>query len=52
MSRPDLDSLAAMLADGRVTPVIDRRYQLDQIAEAFHYLDRGHSRGKIVITGF
>jgi NADPH:quinone reductase-like Zn-dependent oxidoreductase len=52
MNRPDLESLAEMLADQRVRPVIDRRYKPDQIVEAFHYLDRGHSRGKILITGF
>jgi NADPH:quinone reductase-like Zn-dependent oxidoreductase len=52
MKRPDLDSLCDMLADGRIRPVIDRRYEPQQIAEAFHYLDQGHSRAKIVITGF
>jgi NADPH:quinone reductase-like Zn-dependent oxidoreductase len=52
MNRPDLDFLAEMLTDGRVRPVIDRRYKLDQIAEAFHYLDHGHSRGKLLISGF
>lgn len=52
MNRPDLESLAEMLADQRISPVIDRRYKPDQIVEAFHYLDRGHSRGKILITGF
>jgi NADPH:quinone reductase-like Zn-dependent oxidoreductase len=41
-----------MLADRRLRSVIDRRYKPEQIAEAFHYLDLGHSRGKIVITGF
>jgi NADPH:quinone reductase-like Zn-dependent oxidoreductase len=52
MNRPDLEFLAEMLADGRVKPVIDRRYKLDQIVEAFHYLDLGHSRGKLLISGF
>jgi NADPH:quinone reductase-like Zn-dependent oxidoreductase len=52
MNRFDLASLADMLADRRVRPVIDRCYKPEQIAEAFHYLDRGHSRGKIIITGF
>jgi len=51
MNRSDLEFLAEMLADGRVKPVIDRRYKVDQIIEAFHYLDLGHSRGKLVISG-
>lgn len=52
MNRPDLELLAQMLDDKRIRPVIDRRYPPDQIVEAFQYLDRGHSRGKILITGF
>jgi NADPH:quinone reductase-like Zn-dependent oxidoreductase len=52
MNRPDLEFLAGMLDDERVKPVIDRRYKLDQIVEAFHYLDLGHSRGKLVVSGF
>jgi len=50
MNRPDLQFLAGMLADESVKPVIDRRYRLDQIVEAFHYLDLGHSRGKLLIS--
>ncbi len=52
MNRTDLESLAEMLADGRVKPIIDRCYTPDEIAEAFRYLDRGHSRGKVLISGF
>jgi NADPH:quinone reductase-like Zn-dependent oxidoreductase len=35
---------------GKVTPVIDRTYPLDQTAQAFRYLDEGHARGKVVIV--
>lgn len=52
MNRPDLDCLRDMLADGRIRPVIDRTHEPQQIADALHYLDQGHSRAKIVITGF
>ena len=39
-----------LLAAGQVTPVIDRRYGLNEILEAVRYLGEGHAQGKIVIT--
>jgi NADPH:quinone reductase-like Zn-dependent oxidoreductase len=45
----DLEALAEMLKAGTVKPVIDRRYALREIADAFRYLGDGHPRGKIVI---
>jgi len=50
LNQPDLAVLAELLEAGKVTPVIDRRYELSEIAEAFRYLGEGHARGKIVIT--
>jgi NADPH:quinone reductase-like Zn-dependent oxidoreductase len=37
-------------ADGEVSPVIDRTYQLSETPEAIRYLEAGHARGKVVIT--
>jgi len=48
-SRSDLEILADMLASGRLTPVIDRRFALDDIAEAIRYSETGRARGKIII---
>ncbi|MGW2091895.1 NAD(P)-dependent alcohol dehydrogenase [Promicromonospora sukumoe] len=48
--RTDLDELAALLASGAVRPVVDRRYALDDAAEAFDRLSRGAARGKLLIT--
>ena len=45
-----LGDLRELLAGGRVRPVIDRRYELDEVAEALRYLGEGHARGKIVVT--
>jgi NADPH:quinone reductase-like Zn-dependent oxidoreductase len=46
----DLEVLAEMLADGTVKPVIDRTYPLERAADAVRYLERGHARGKVVLT--
>ena len=50
MRREDLAVLAALLDEGKVTPVIDRAYPLSAAAEAVRYLEEGHARGKVVIT--
>ena len=46
----DLADLAAMLADGRVQPHIDRTYPLEEAAEAMAYIQSGEFQGKVVIT--
>jgi NADPH:quinone reductase-like Zn-dependent oxidoreductase len=48
--RQDFEVLAELLATGTVTPVIDRRYELHEVAAAFRYLGDGHARGKVVIA--
>ncbi|HEY3867317.1 MAG TPA: NAD(P)-dependent alcohol dehydrogenase [Actinocrinis sp.] len=48
--RGDLAVLRAMLEDGQVVPVIDRMYPLAEVSEAIRYAERGHARGKVVIT--
>lgn len=45
----DLLYLRDLLADGKIIPVIDRQYSLDEVPEAIRYLEEGHARGKIVI---
>jgi NADPH:quinone reductase-like Zn-dependent oxidoreductase len=49
-NRDDLVFMAEMMADGRVAPVIDRCYPLEETADALRYYDDGHPRGKVVIT--
>jgi NADPH:quinone reductase-like Zn-dependent oxidoreductase len=39
-----------LLEAGKVVPVIDRRFPLSEVAEAFRYFGEGHVRGKVVIT--
>jgi NADPH:quinone reductase-like Zn-dependent oxidoreductase len=46
----DLVTLAELLEAGKITPVIDRRYPLKEIVEAFRYVEDQHAQGKVVIT--
>jgi NADPH:quinone reductase-like Zn-dependent oxidoreductase len=46
----DLFVMKELLEAGKVKPVIDKRYKLDEVPEAFKYFDEGHAQGKVVIT--
>jgi len=48
-SRKDLEFLINLVVDGKISPVIDRFYSLQQVPEAMQYLRQGHARGKVVI---
>jgi NADPH:quinone reductase-like Zn-dependent oxidoreductase len=53
MSKPnqkDLLVLKDLIEAGKLTPVIDRSYQLAEVPEAIRYLEEGHARGKVLIT--
>ena len=49
-SGDDLRTLAALVDGGHVRPVVDSTYPFAEIAEAFAALERGHAKGKIVVT--
>jgi len=46
---PDLAVLSDLLETGKVKPVVERRYELVEVADALRYMGEGHARGKIVI---
>ena len=44
-----LSQLAQLISDGALKPVIDRTFLIDQVQEAYGYLQGGRAKGKIVI---
>ena len=46
----NLALLKELIEAGKLSPVIDRTYPLNDFVEAFRYLDTGHARGKVIIT--
>jgi NADPH:quinone reductase-like Zn-dependent oxidoreductase len=49
-TKEDLQALSELIEAGKVTPVIDRTYDLVEAADAVRYLAEGHPAGKIVVT--
>ena len=49
-NQKDLVFMRELIEAGKVKPVIDRRYPLGEVSEAFRYYAKGHARGKVVIT--
>jgi len=50
IDQKDLLLLKEYLEAGKIKPFIDKRYSLNEVADALWYLKRGHAQGKVVIT--
>jgi len=50
VNQQDLITVSEFLASGKVRPVIDRCYRFSEAREAFRYAERGHTRGKVILT--
>jgi NADPH:quinone reductase-like Zn-dependent oxidoreductase len=46
----DVHYLARLAESGEFTPVVDRRYAFDRIADAHRYVDTGRKRGNVIVT--
>ncbi|WP_423798520.1 zinc-binding dehydrogenase [Neobacillus sp. SAB-20_R2A] len=49
-NQSDLNFIKELIEVGKITPVIDKRFKLSEIHEAFKYFEQGHAQGKVVIT--
>ena len=45
-----LERVAAMVVAGRLLPVVDRTFSLDDTAAAVRHVEAEHTRGKVVVT--
>jgi NADPH:quinone reductase-like Zn-dependent oxidoreductase len=46
----DLDYMNGLFEAGKIKPVIDGPYKLEEVPEAFRVFGKGEHKGKIVIT--
>ena len=50
LSKGDFNVLRDLMEAGKVSPVIDRTYKIEQTREAVRYMEEGHARGKVVVV--
>jgi NADPH:quinone reductase-like Zn-dependent oxidoreductase len=50
LNMEDVIFVRDLIEAGKVKSVIDRVYPLKEVAEAHRYVEKGHARGKVIIT--
>src|SRR5262249_47207296 len=50
LNRPDMHVLRELIESGHVKPVIERRFELEEIAQALRLMGEGHVQGKLVVA--
>ena len=50
LDKGDLTFLRDLMAESKLTPVVEKTYPISETAQALSYLEQGHARGKLVIT--
>ena len=49
-SATDLETLTALIDARKLEVIVDKVFPLAEIRDAFEYLERGHAKGKVVVT--
>ena len=49
-NREELLAVAELIEGGKLTPIVDRTYPLAETSEGVRHVERGHARGKAVVT--
>jgi NADPH:quinone reductase-like Zn-dependent oxidoreductase len=46
----DLDAVGEMIRAQAIQPLVDKVFTLDNVVDAFEYLQAGHATGKVVVS--